>query len=138
MVKDGSKVGTKPGTIHNDGVVWDTYWGIGIGRLHSPTPMGVFEISEKIDNPAEEGWDNHEMYGTRVMHLNIKADGRPYSIHGTDDPDSVGWMCSGGCIRLRNEEMEQLYDMIEVGDTVVITMSTARPGEEDWLGSRRK
>ena len=35
-----------------------------------------------------------------------------YGIHGTIEPESVGTPSSAGCIRLRNEEVEELFDFI--------------------------
>ncbi|HEV2729899.1 MAG TPA: L,D-transpeptidase, partial [Terriglobales bacterium] len=43
-----------------------------------------------------------------------------YGIHGTNEPTSVGKAASHGCIRLRNRDMEQLFRMVSVGDTVQI------------------
>jgi lipoprotein-anchoring transpeptidase ErfK/SrfK len=37
---------------------------------------------------------------------------RGFGIHGTWDPDSIGTAASLGCVRMRNEEVEELYDFI--------------------------
>ena len=54
--------------------------------------------------------------GTRWLGLNRKG----YGIHGTNEPGSIGKAASHGCIRLRNRDMEQLFRMVSVGDTVLI------------------
>ena len=54
--------------------------------------------------------------GTRWLGLNLKG----YGIHGTNAPASVGRAASHGCIRLRNRDVEQLFSMLHVGDTVEI------------------
>ena len=41
-------------------------------------------------------------------------------IHGTDDPESIGTLCSEGCVRLRNEDVTTIYPWIRSGTRVVI------------------
>lgn len=53
--------------------------------------------------------------GTRRLEL-----GDGYGIHGTNDPASIGHAASHGCVRLRNEDVEKLYDMVPVGTPVYI------------------
>jgi len=53
--------------------------------------------------------------GTRRLDL-----GDGYGIHGTDEPESIGHSVSHGCIRLRNEDVEQLYPMVPIGTPVYI------------------
>jgi lipoprotein-anchoring transpeptidase ErfK/SrfK len=43
-----------------------------------------------------------------------------YGIHGTIDPDSIGKMASMGCIRLRNEDIALVYEMLVEGKSTVI------------------
>jgi hypothetical protein len=54
--------------------------------------------------------------GPRWIGLNHKG----YGIHGTNEPLSIGKAASHGCIRLRNQEIKQLFAMLSVGDTVEI------------------
>jgi hypothetical protein len=53
--------------------------------------------------------------GTRRLEL-----GDGYGIHGTNEPSSIGRAASHGCVRLRNEDIEKLYDMVAVGTPVYI------------------
>jgi L,D-transpeptidase-like protein len=53
--------------------------------------------------------------GTRRLNL-----GNGYALHGTNAPESIGHSVSHGCIRLRNEDIEKLYDMVPVGTPVYI------------------
>jgi hypothetical protein len=53
--------------------------------------------------------------GTRRLYL-----GDGYGIHGTNDPASIGQSVSHGCVRMRNEEIERLFDMVEIGTPVFI------------------
>jgi lipoprotein-anchoring transpeptidase ErfK/SrfK len=53
--------------------------------------------------------------GTRRL---VLGDG--YGIHGTNLPETIGRSVSHGCVRLRNEDIEKLYDMVPVGTPVYI------------------
>jgi lipoprotein-anchoring transpeptidase ErfK/SrfK len=53
--------------------------------------------------------------GTRRLDL-----GDGYGIHGTDEPKSIGRSVSHGCVRMLNEDVEQLYPMVPVGTAVYI------------------
>ncbi|MBF0197666.1 MAG: L,D-transpeptidase family protein [Planctomycetes bacterium] len=61
--------------------------------------------------------DKRNPIGTRWIGLEI---GQGYGIHGTVQPDSVGKQMSKGCIRMRNHEVEELYDYMMFGDEVII------------------
>jgi hypothetical protein len=54
--------------------------------------------------------------GTRWLGLSQPR----YGIHGTNAPGSIGHAASHGCIRLRNHDMERLFTMLRVGDSVEI------------------
>ena len=54
--------------------------------------------------------------GTRWIGLD-----RPhYGIHGTNVPSSIGKAASHGCIRMAKRDLEELFTLVRVGDTVVI------------------
>jgi hypothetical protein len=53
--------------------------------------------------------------GTHRLNL-----GDGYALHGTDKPESIGRSVSHGCVRLRNEDIETLYQMVAVGTPVFI------------------
>lgn len=46
--------------------------------------------------------------------------GNGYGIHGTDEPDKLGQSVSHGCVRLGDDDIEKLYGIANVGDTVII------------------
>jgi lipoprotein-anchoring transpeptidase ErfK/SrfK len=56
-----------------------------------------------------------DVLGTRRLYL-----GDGYALHGTNNPASVGQAVSHGCVRLRNRDIETLYDMVAVGTPVFI------------------
>jgi lipoprotein-anchoring transpeptidase ErfK/SrfK len=43
-----------------------------------------------------------------------------YGIHGTLHPEAIGQQVTDGCVRLKNEDVEELFDIIPVGTQVVI------------------
>jgi hypothetical protein len=45
---------------------------------------------------------------------------RSCRIHGTNQPSTIGSFVSSGCIRLTNEDVEDLYSRVTVGTTVVV------------------
>lgn len=111
-----------------DGSVVDSF-GVATGKANSPTPLGSFIITEKAH------WG--EGFGSRWMELNVPWG--KYGIHGTNKPGSIGYNLSGGCIRMRNQDVEKVYDLVKKGSTVVITngiygpfgngFRTLRPGD---------
>ncbi len=107
--------------VIQDGRVIRTF-PIAVGATVSPSPSGEFKVVNRIANPTyyhpgvviPAGAANP--IGTRWLGLNRKG----YGIHGTNEPGSIGKAASHGCIRLRNRDMEQLFRMVSVGDTVLI------------------
>jgi lipoprotein-anchoring transpeptidase ErfK/SrfK len=53
--------------------------------------------------------------GTHRLNL-----GNGYALHGTNDPASIGHAVSHGCVRLRNEDIDRLYETVPVGTPVYI------------------
>ena len=46
--------------------------------------------------------------------------GGQYAIHGTNKPASIGTFASYGCIRMYNQDILDLFDMVSVGTPVVV------------------
>ncbi len=87
------------------------YYPIATGKPNSPTPLGTFNIVEKAK------WG--EGFGTRWMGINVPWG--KYGIHGTNKPGSIGGNLSAGCIRMRNQDVEELYSMVKHNTIVKIT-----------------
>lgn len=114
--------------LYRDNVLY-RYYRVGIGR-ENRTPVGLFAISNRIKHPAWTPPGKNIPYGhpdnilgTHWMGLvpigstDMTLSG--YGIHGTQEPNSIGTGASAGCIRMRNEEVEELFDFIpEPGGTV--------------------
>jgi lipoprotein-anchoring transpeptidase ErfK/SrfK len=54
--------------------------------------------------------------GARAMYLGSSM----YRIHGSNEPETIGHAVSSGCIRMRNEDVIDLYDRVKVGTKVVV------------------
>jgi len=91
-----------------------------VGAAKSPSPVGDFAIVTRIPNPTHytpgkvipPGKSNP--LGTRWIGLTVKG----YGIHGTNVPRSIGKAASHGCIRMRNRDVEELFELVSVGDKV--------------------
>lgn len=73
------------------------------GKDDSPSPIGVWEITAKARN-----WGTG--FGTRWMGINVPWG--IYGIHGTNKPYSIGQRASGGCFRMHNPDVEELYSIV--------------------------
>jgi len=110
----------KLAVIENDDVI--ATFDVAVGAASGPSPVGEFQIVTRVQNPTyyhtgkviPAGKGNP--VGTRWIGLSQKG----YGIHGTDAPQSVGHAASHGCIRLRNQDAERLFSMVQVGDMVEI------------------
>lgn len=96
--------------VHNDGKLYKTYR-IAVGRSDTPTPIGDWTITWKA-------YRSGDIMGTRFLALDVPWGG--YGIHGTNRPWSIGQFASHGCIRLRNRDIEELFEWIPVGTPVRI------------------
>jgi lipoprotein-anchoring transpeptidase ErfK/SrfK len=91
-----------------------------VGAPATPSPTGSYKIVAHISDPTWYGKGKivppgkTNPLGTRWLGLSIKG----YGIHGTNSPSSIGHNASHGCIRMRNRDVEQLYEMVQVGDAV--------------------
>jgi lipoprotein-anchoring transpeptidase ErfK/SrfK len=99
---------------------------IGIGKSDK-TPVGVFVVDNKLINPTWYSPDGVYQYGhpknvlgTRWIGFEDKDGLYGYGIHGTADPDSIGKDMSNGCIRLKNKNVEELFDFVKERTLVVM------------------
>jgi L,D-transpeptidase ErfK/SrfK len=119
---------------------------IGIGRVGWETPVGTTEVVSKAVDPhwyvpasvrSEQAEMGNELpsvvppgpdnpLGSRVLKLGMPG----YLIHGTNQPYGVGMRVSHGCVRLYPENIELLYSLVGIGETVRII------NEPYLLGSR--
>jgi lipoprotein-anchoring transpeptidase ErfK/SrfK len=112
-------------------------YGIGVGR-DGFTWSGTQSITRKAEWPD---WTPPAEMITRQPYLPRFMSGGPgnplgaramylgntiYRIHGTNDPTTIGGRVSSGCIRLTNDDVEDLYSRVNVGTKVVVLPATDR------------
>ncbi len=113
-----------------EGVEVDRTYRVAIGKPGYSTPRGEWEITLKRYMPT---WGNpgsawaadmprtippgpSNPLGTRALNLNVSG----IRIHGTPNVGSIGTAASHGCIRMVRRDIEELYDLVEVGTPVLI------------------
>jgi lipoprotein-anchoring transpeptidase ErfK/SrfK len=102
---------------------------VATGQNIYPTPLGRFQIVVKWKNPwwypPNSAWAKglkpvppgpNNPLGTRWMGLSAPGVG----IHGTDEPASIGYSLSHGCIRMLVPQAEWLFNHVNVGTPVFI------------------
>ena len=108
--------------LKGDEQVLKTYV-VATGKGNS-SPIGTFKITTKLVNPI---WyrpdgkvipygDPENLLGTRWLGVSKKG----YGIHGTTEPETLGQQVTDGCVRMRNEEVEELYGFLVPGTEVTI------------------
>lgn len=102
------------------------------------TPEGIFSIvdiqdSRKWKHDFHDGKGEIEgAYGPYFIRLLVPGH-KGIGIHGTHDSLSIGTRVTEGCIRLKNNDLEELIPMLKVPMTVIIT-----PSAEDEKNNLKK
>jgi lipoprotein-anchoring transpeptidase ErfK/SrfK len=113
-----------------DGARFVRSFRVATGQAVYPTPKGIFDIVVKWVNPwwyppTQDAWARGlqpvppgpgNPLGTRWMGLSAPGIG----IHGTDEPSSIGYSASHGCIRMEVPDAEWLFDRVDIGTPVDI------------------
>lgn len=96
------------------------------------TPEGFFSVENIYDSTDwlfvdDDGKksDIKGQFGPRFIRLRIPGTSQ-IGIHGTCSPRSIGWRCSHGCIRITNEQIMELVELVEPGMPVIVN-----PGRRD-------
>jgi hypothetical protein len=95
------------------------------------TGTGIRKVLEKIDDPAPiamQAWPESQgrAFGKRLLDLGAydPQQGRwqdtTEELHGTYVSSSIGTDASHGCMRLQNEDIQEVYDQLRVGDLIKI------------------
>ena len=120
---------------------------IGVGRVGWETPLGMTTVTAKAKDPH---WyvplsvrQEHAELGDPLPsvippgpenplgHRVLKLDMPGYLIHGTNQPYGVGMRVSHGCVRLYPENIEYLYELVDIGETVTIINEPFLMGQLD-------
>lgn len=135
LVVDKADTKTYMLQMHDDNKVYIVYEADNaIGTSQSPTPPGPYKVASKekqptwippksIDpqqepvKPYEKDKDNP--LGVAAINLNKWA----ISLHGTNNPNSIGEKVSHGCIRHRNDDILRIFKAVKPNTTVIIADS---------------
>ncbi|MCF7972238.1 MAG: L,D-transpeptidase family protein [Phycisphaerae bacterium] len=98
---------------------------VGLGRPGRETPTGTWLVEERLIRPAYTDPDTGSVYQPddpeypigpyfiKLKGLSGETVGRSgFAIHGTNKPQEIGLNTSSGCIRLRNNEVEEVYGLL--------------------------
>jgi lipoprotein-anchoring transpeptidase ErfK/SrfK len=133
LTRDGEQLRTFP--------ISTSRFGIGTAEGSMKTPLGNFKIAEKIGHEAAPGTifkarvalgpddplpATEDFVTTRILWLdgldeeNANTRDRFIYIHGTKHEDKIGTPDSHGCIRMRNADVIELFDLVDGTTQVVI------------------
>ena len=96
---------------------------VGVGRPGSPTPIGRFAVTDKLDGPSYSRY-----YGCCILALSATQPhlpsgwrgGNRIAIHGTPSPSDFGRAVSAGCVHAPDADLRYLMRRIPLGTPVVI------------------
>ena len=110
-------------------------WPVAVGTGGSPTPTGQFTIGAKRFeptwvNPAPDRWGEDmperigpgpdNPLGARALNWNRLGGGDTLiRFHGTPNEDSIGEAASNGCVRMFNDDVIEMYDLVGSGTRVL-------------------
>lgn len=97
---------------------------VGLG-LQGSTPLGEFTVKNRIPKPADGSYPyGHEKHrlGSRWLGLSSEAGHKGYGIHGcrAEEESQIPGECSQGCVRMKNGDIEEVYDIIPAGTRLVV------------------
>ena len=116
-------------------------FGIGTEEWSFKTPIGRFRVAQKIGSYMPEGTvfvgrvplrpdealpPTEDLVTSRILWLdgleeqNANTRDRFVYIHGTKHEDKIGTAASHGCVRMRNADVIELFEMVNEGTPVVI------------------
>lgn len=99
-------------------------WEVGVGKVGNETQVGTFVVGEKKEEPM---WfrpgqapvpygDPANPLGTRwIAWMTPDGVATGLGFHGTSEPESIGKDLSQGCIRMRNADVERLFEVLPKG-----------------------
>jgi lipoprotein-anchoring transpeptidase ErfK/SrfK len=116
-------------------------FGIGTEEDSMKTPIGRFRVAEKIGDglPSDTVFQSRvplkaddplppteDLVMSRILWLdgldehNANTRDRFIYIHGTKHEDKIGNPASHGCVRMRNADVIELFDLVDEGAAVII------------------
>lgn len=112
-------------------------YNVALGTPYEPTPTGHYKVFYKEKNPIWTPGDNftdrtpvppgpNNPLGSRWIEFKPA-----YGIHGTNKDWDIEYPVSGGCIRMHNADVQELYDIADIGTPVIIHYETLVFTEKD-------
>ena len=106
---------------------------VAIGRAQYPTPTGHFRVTEKLVDPdfVQFDWEHPDRVTGRIgpgpknplgprwigfTHVQ----GWGIGFHGTPNPELLGRAVSHGCVRMRNQDVLELFGRVDIGTPVIV------------------
>ncbi|MCA8946968.1 MAG: LysM peptidoglycan-binding domain-containing protein [Planctomycetes bacterium] len=97
---------------------------VGLG-VDGCTPLGEFTVKNRIPKPADGaypyGHAEHRL-GSRWLGMHSDEGLKGYGIHGcrAEEEDLIPGECSKGCVRMKNTDIQEIYDIVPEGTRVVV------------------
>lgn len=92
--------------------------------MQESTPVGTFKITNKLENPT---WyragavlppgSPENALGSRWLGFDLAG----YGIHGTIEPETIGQAVTAGCIRMHNQDVEEIDSLVPIGTQVIVS-----------------
>jgi len=95
---------------------------VAIGSSETPTPVGRYYVNQRLVPRDPSGPFGPGAIGISAFSevLTGWTQGGPIAIHGTNRPELIGLAVSNGCIRVRNDLLQRLFDRARAGTPVTV------------------
>jgi len=115
-------------TVYRGNAVVKTY-PIAVGKPGWETPVGTYSVRQMFRNPT---WVHPLKQGIEIpggdpenplgkFWIGFWTDGKNWiGFHGTPNPGSVGQAASHGCVRMFNQDIEELFKKVSLGTEVKV------------------
>ncbi|MEM8504138.1 MAG: L,D-transpeptidase [Cyanobacteria bacterium P01_D01_bin.1] len=100
---------------------------VAVGTAETPTPTGEFSVTQLVVNPVwQSPWTGEvrspgpdSALGLRWIGFTSNSEG-VFGFHGTPTVESIGHAASNGCVRMRNDDVVELFSQVAIGTTVSV------------------
>ena len=108
-----------PVAVGREGMAWSGE--AEVGRMVEGPAWHPTEAQRKRKKlPVRVAPGPNNPLGSHALYLFDGGRDTLFRIHGTNAPASIGKSVSDGCIRMRNDHIEVLYEMVDIGANVIV------------------